>query len=76
MPALTAAEAQDQLGDEVSVYAELVKTGRTSMTIEVEAWRRQERQALTRRLRPELLDDRSPSTVATPSMSKGPKRGL
>jgi len=28
------------IGDEVSVYAELVKTGRTSMTIEVEAWRR------------------------------------
>lgn len=28
------------VGDEVSVYAELVRTGRTSMTIEVEAWRR------------------------------------
>ncbi|WP_443971147.1 acyl-CoA thioesterase [Sphingobium sp. CR28] len=28
------------VGDEVSVYAELVKVGRTSMTIEVEAWRR------------------------------------
>lgn len=28
------------IGDEVSVYAELVKTGLTSMTIEVEAWRR------------------------------------
>ncbi|GAA4765770.1 acyl-CoA thioesterase [Stakelama sediminis] len=28
------------VGDEVSVYAELVATGRTSMTIEVEAWRR------------------------------------
>ena len=28
------------VGDEVSVYADLVKTGRTSMTIEVEAWRR------------------------------------
>ncbi|WNO54847.1 acyl-CoA thioesterase [Stakelama saccharophila] len=28
------------VGDEVSVYAELVKTGRTSMTIEVESWRR------------------------------------
>ena len=28
------------VGDEVSVYAELVTTGRTSMTIEVEAWRR------------------------------------
>ena len=28
------------VGDEVSVYARLVKVGRTSMTIEVEAWRR------------------------------------
>jgi acyl-CoA thioesterase YciA len=28
------------VGDEVSVYAELVKAGRTSMTIAVEAWRR------------------------------------
>ena len=28
------------VGDELSVYARLVKTGRTSMTIEVEAWRR------------------------------------
>jgi acyl-CoA thioesterase YciA len=28
------------VGDEVSVYADLVRTGRTSMTIEVEAWRR------------------------------------
>jgi acyl-CoA thioesterase YciA len=28
------------VGDEVSVYATLVATGSTSMTIEVEAWRR------------------------------------
>ncbi len=28
------------VGDEVSVFAELVKVGNTSMTIEVEAWRR------------------------------------
>ena len=28
------------VGDEVSVYAALVATGTTSMTIEVEAWRR------------------------------------
>lgn len=28
------------VGDEVSVYAELVKVGRTSMRINVEAWRR------------------------------------
>jgi len=28
------------VGDEVSVYAELVAVGTTSMTIEVEAWRR------------------------------------
>jgi acyl-CoA thioesterase YciA len=29
-----------RVGDEVSVYADLVQTGRTSMVIEVEAWRR------------------------------------
>jgi acyl-CoA thioesterase YciA len=28
------------IGDEVSLYAELVQVGRTSMTIRVEAWRR------------------------------------
>ena len=28
------------VGDELSVYATLVRTGNTSMTIEVEAWRR------------------------------------
>ncbi len=28
------------VGDEVSVYARLVKVGRTSMTIDVESWRR------------------------------------
>ena len=31
------------VGDEVSVYAELIAVGRTSMTIEVEAWRRARR---------------------------------
>ena len=29
-----------KVGDEVSVYAEIEKVGRTSMTIAVEAWRR------------------------------------
>jgi acyl-CoA thioesterase YciA len=29
-----------KIGDEVSVYAEMVKVGRTSMAIKVEAWRR------------------------------------
>ena len=29
------------VGDEVSVYAEIIKVGRTSMTIDVEAWRRE-----------------------------------
>jgi acyl-CoA thioesterase YciA len=39
------------VGDEVSVYAQIVKVGRTSMLIEVEAWRRgrhgEERQRVT-----------------------------
>jgi acyl-CoA thioesterase YciA len=29
-----------KIGDELSVYGEIVKTGRSSMTIAVEAWRR------------------------------------
>lgn len=29
-----------RVGDEVSIYASLVRSGRSSMTIEVEAWRR------------------------------------
>jgi|TARA_R110002124_G_scaffold180371_2_gene347955 acyl-CoA thioesterase YciA len=29
-----------KVGDEVSLYASLVRTGRTSMTIHVDAWRR------------------------------------
>ena len=33
------------VGDEVSVYAELVRVGRTSMTIDVEAWRRHRHEA-------------------------------
>jgi len=30
-----------KVGDEVSVYAEIERVGRTSMTIAVEAWRRE-----------------------------------
>ena len=33
------------VGDELSVYAKLAKTGRTSMTIVVEAWRRHRHEA-------------------------------
>ena len=29
-----------KIGDEVSVYAELISTGRTSMRVKIEAWRR------------------------------------
>lgn len=29
-----------KIGDEISVYGEIIKTGRSSMTIAVEAWRR------------------------------------
>lgn len=33
------------VGDELSVYATLCRTGRTSMTIDVEAWRRHRHEA-------------------------------
>jgi len=35
------------VGDEVSVFASLVKVGKTSMTIEVEAWRRDRHSSAT-----------------------------
>ncbi|EIZ80049.1 acyl-CoA thioesterase [Novosphingobium sp. Rr 2-17] len=34
-----------KVGDEVSVYGELVRVGRTSMTIAIEAWRRHRHEA-------------------------------
>jgi acyl-CoA thioesterase YciA len=33
-----------KVGDEVSIYAELIRIGRTSMTIATEAWRRERTQ--------------------------------
>ena len=39
-----------KVGDEVSVYAELEKVGRTSMTIAVEAWARDRHTDLARRV--------------------------
>lgn len=39
-----------KIGDEVSVYAELVKIGRTSIKVNVEAWRRTREQASERRV--------------------------
>ena len=31
-----------EIGDEVSCYAEVVKVGRTSMTVQIEAWKRKQ----------------------------------
>ena len=42
------------VGDEVSVYGTLVGTGRTSMTIAVEAWRRERDEEPAQRLLPGL----------------------
>lgn len=39
-----------KVGDEVSVYASLVRAGRSSMRIAVEAWRRQRGSATTERV--------------------------
>lgn len=39
-----------KVGDEVSVYAELVKVGRTSIKVNVEAWRRARDSASERRV--------------------------
>lgn len=38
------------VGDEVSVYGRLVRVGRTSMTVEVEAWRRRRHEEASRKV--------------------------
>ncbi|MFL9842512.1 acyl-CoA thioesterase [Sphingomonas sp. ST-64] len=58
------------VGDEVSVYADLVKVGRSSMQIAVEAWRRdrhgEERQLVTQAVFTFVAvgEDRKPRAVA------------
>ena len=39
-----------KVGDEVSLFAELVRTGRTSMRIHVQAWRRQRNRAASEKV--------------------------
>jgi acyl-CoA thioesterase YciA len=60
------------VGDEVSVYAAIVRVGRTSMTIAVEAWRR-DRHGETRQKVTDasfifvaIDDDRKPRAVPAP----------
>jgi acyl-CoA thioesterase YciA len=61
------------VGDEISCYAELLRTGRTSMTIRIEAWRHQlssgERRKVTEALFTyvALGDDRRPRPLPPPS---------
>lgn len=63
------------VGDEVSVYATLVAVGSTSMTIEVEAWRRARHSADSHKVTQARLvfvaidDDRQPRRV--PGMGNG-----
>ena len=61
------------VGDEISCYAELLRTGRTSMTIRIEAWRHHlssgERRKVTEALFTyvALGDDRRPRPLPPPS---------
>jgi acyl-CoA thioesterase YciA len=48
-----------KVGDEVSIYAELVRVGRTSMTIFIDAWRRERTQEV-----PEKVTDATFTFVA------------
>ncbi len=57
------------VGDEVSVYAELIAVGRTSMTIEVEAWRRARHRKAARSRRRVSFSWRSATTA-----NRGPCR--
>lgn len=60
------------VGDEVSVYATLARAGRTSMTIDVEAWRRhrdeEERHKVTQAtfVFVAIDDERRPRAIAVP----------
>ncbi len=60
------------VGDEVSCYGELVKTGRSSMTIRIEAWRRNLATGEARQVTQALFtyvalgEDRRPRTLPPP----------
>jgi acyl-CoA thioesterase YciA len=67
------------VGDEVSVFAALVKVGRTSMTIDVEAWRRDRHGEDTRKVTQARFifvaidEDRQPRLVPPPITSSSPE---
>jgi acyl-CoA thioesterase YciA len=60
------------VGDEVSCYGELVKTGRSSMTVRIEAWRRNLATGEVRKVTEALFtyvalgDDRRPRALPPP----------
>ena len=63
------------VGDEVSFYAWIVKTGRTSMRIQVEVWRREREGETTMKVTEGLFTfvaigaDRRPRVIPTESAS-------
>jgi acyl-CoA thioesterase YciA len=67
------------VGDEVSVYAELVRVGRTSMTIAVEAWRRHRHEEEMRKVTQASFTfvaidgDRNPRSVPEMAASGAPR---
>ena len=70
-----------QIGDEVSVYCEVERVGRTSMTIMTEAWRRPRHSEAARRVTEAkfifvALDDNGrPRPVNAASLNNGPNNG-
>ena len=62
------------VGDEVSCYGELVKTGRTSMTVRIEAWRRHPPSGASRKVTEAIFtyvaigEDRRPRPLPPPAV--------
>ncbi|MBV9200319.1 MAG: acyl-CoA thioesterase [Alphaproteobacteria bacterium] len=62
------------VGDEVSCYGELIKTGRTSMTVRIEAWRRHPPSGTSRKVTEAIFtyvaigEDRRPRPLPPPAV--------
>lgn len=67
------------VGDEVSVYAELIRVGRTSMTIDVEAWRRHRHESVQHKVTQASFtfvaidEDRHPRPVPAMGAAEAPR---
>ena len=64
-----------KVGDEVSLFAELVRTGRTSMRIHVQAWRRQRHRAASEKVTEATFSFVAPDAAGRPRPVTDPDPG-